>query len=145
MNGYAPLFSTIVDSSIWDEDDSICKVFVTMMALKDADHIVRLTAYQIGRRCRKPEREVLDALLVLSSPDKKRVEPQEYDGRRIQKVDAGWLVLNGEKYKQLAKDEARKSRNRRSVAAWRLRQKLGLPQKNGMLPTEPVNGERGVL
>ena len=135
----------IVDSSIWDEDDSVCKVFITMMALKDADHIVRLTAYQIGRRCRKSEQEVMDALLILASPDKRRVEPQEFDGRRIKKVDDGWLMLNGEKYKRLAQEESRKAKNRRSIAAFRLRQKLGIPQAEGMLPTEPVNGERGIL
>lgn len=145
MNTFAPLFSLVVKSSIWDEDDSTCKVWVTMLALKDADHVVRLTAYQLARECRKTEQEVLDALLVLASPDKKRIEPQEFEGRRIKKVDDGWLVLNGEKYKKMMQAESLKAKNRRSIEAFRLRQKLGIPQKTGGKPTEPVNGENGIL
>ena len=66
MNSWAPLWSGIVDSSIWDEPDYVVKVFLTMMALKDSDHIVRLTAYQISKRAKKDELEVLDALKILN-------------------------------------------------------------------------------
>lgn len=123
MNTWAPLWVGIVDSSIWDEEDYVCKVFITMMALKDADHVVRLNAYQLARRSRKTEAEVLDALKILSSPDEKRLEPQLYEGRRIKAVEDGWLVLNGEKYRAMVRDEMRKARNRRSQQAYRDRQK----------------------
>jgi len=132
MNTYSPIFSLIVDSSIWAEDDSTCKVWITLLALKDADHIVRLSAFQIGRKANKSEQEVLDALYVLSQPDKKRIEPQEFDGRRIKKVPEGWLILNGEKYKRMAIKEAIKAKNRRSIAAYRARAK-------------EVNGADGIL
>ncbi len=145
MNTYSPLFSFVVDSSLWCEEDATIKVFLTMLAVKDADHIVRFTAFQLARKCNKTEQEILDALLVLASPDKKRIEPQEHQGRRIKKVEGGWLVLNGQKYKEMAQEEARKAKNRRGVAAFRLRQKLGIPQSEGALPTEPVNGKRGIL
>jgi hypothetical protein len=109
------------------------------LALKDADHIVRKTAYQIGKLCGgKSEQDVLDAILVLASPDKKRIEPQAHDGRRIKKVPEGWLVLNGEKYKALAQYEAKKARDRRSQAAFRNRKKV---EKQ----SEPIDGESGVL
>jgi hypothetical protein len=133
MNTYTPLFSFIVDSSIWAEDDATCKIFVTMLALKDADHIVRFSAFQIGRKANKTEQEVLDAFLVLASPDRKRVEPQEFDGRRIKKVPEGWLVLNGEKYKRMAIQEATKARNRRSQAAFRARAKADGKDEEGIL------------
>jgi hypothetical protein len=112
-----------VDSSIWDEPDYVVKVFLTMLALKDSDHIVRLNAYQIGQRSRKTELEVLDALKILSSPDTRRVEPQEFDGRRIQSVEDGWLILNGQKYREMVSKERVKARNRRAQEAWRQRQK----------------------
>lgn len=121
MNTWAPLWNGIVDSSIWDEPDYVVKIFLTMMALKDADHVVRLTAYQIGKRARKSESEVLDALKILSSPDKRRMEKQEFDGRRIRAVEEGWLVLNGEKYRALVQLEMRRARNRRAQAAHRAR------------------------
>lgn len=123
MNTWAPLWSKIVYSSIWDEPDLVCKVFLTMMAVKDADHVVRFTPYELGKLARKDELEVLEALKVLSSPDTKRVEQQEYEGRRIKAVPGGWLVLNGEKYKRMMSEEMRKARNRRAQQAWRDRKK----------------------
>ena len=126
MRTWAPLWNGIVDSSVWDEEDMVVKVFLTMLALKDADHIVRMSPYQIGFRSRKTETEVLRALTVLSSPDTKRTEPQPFEGRRIKAVEEGWLILNGEKYRQMVSDEMRRARNRRSQAAYRQRQQAKL-------------------
>lgn len=122
-----------MDSSLWDEPDFVVKVFLTMMALKDADHIVRLTAYQIGRNARKTEPEVIEALKVLSEPDTRRLEKQDFNGRRIEKVEDGWLILNGQKYRDMVSEEMKKARNRRAQAAWRDRQKM---KKGGPLPGE---------
>lgn len=79
----------IVYSSLWDEEDFVIKVFMTMLALKDSDHVYRGTAYQLGVQSRKSETEVLDALKVLSSPDTGRKEAQEHDGKRIRGVEDG--------------------------------------------------------
>lgn len=136
MNTWAPLWSGIVDSSIWAENDCVVKIFLTMLALKDADHVVRMNAYQIGARARKDELEVLEALKVLSSPDKKRVGPQEFEGRRIKAVEDGWLILNGAKYREMVQDEMRKSRLRRAQAAWRERQKRKALKFSPPLPGE---------
>jgi hypothetical protein len=123
VNTWAPLWSGIVDSSLWDEPDHVCKVFLTMMAVKDADHIVRFSAYQIAKKSRKTEAEVLDALRILSSPDTKRLEPQEFEGRRIKSVEEGWLILNGEKYRSKISLEMKRARNRRAQAVFRERKK----------------------
>lgn len=92
------MFSKIVDSSIWAEPDDVVKVFITMLALKDYDHVVRFNAFALGQRSHKTEAQVLEALKVLSSPDKTRLEPQPFEGRRIGKVSDGWLILNGAFY-----------------------------------------------
>lgn len=136
MNTWAPLWNGIVDSSIWDEPDYVVKVFLTMMAIKDADHIVRCTAYQIARKARKTETEVLEALKVLSNPDTLRLEKQEHEGRRIKAVEDGWLILNGEKYREKVQIEMRKARNRRAQAAFRQRQK-----EREMRSGKPLPGE----
>lgn len=107
------------------------KVFMTMMALKDADHIVRMNAYEIGQAARKDEVEVLEALKILSSPDRERKEAQPYEGRRIKAVEEGWLLLNGEKYRAQVALEMKRARNRRAQAAYRKRQ-----QKDDPLPGE---------
>jgi hypothetical protein len=112
MNTWAPLWSKIVDSSLWAEPDVVVKVFLTLLAKKDSDHVVRANAYEISLWARKTEAEVLEALQKLSSPDTRRIEPQPFDGKRIQKVDDGWLVLNGERYREMITKQARKAYKR---------------------------------
>lgn len=110
---FTPLFEEIVDSSIWAESDLVVKVFLTMLAKKDRDYVVRASAFNLARWANKTEEEVLKALKVLMSPDTKRVEKQEFDGRRVKKVDDGWLLLNGKKYDEkmrLMFERARKTR-----------------------------------
>lgn len=135
---WSPLWSGIVDSSIWCEPDHVRIIFVTMLALKDADHIYRGTAFQLSRRANKTEAEVLDALKILSAPDTRRAENQEFEGRRIEAVEEGWLILNGEKYRQLVSIEMKRARNRRAQAAFRERQKAAgkYPVPNPGLPGE---------
>lgn len=137
MNTWFPLWSGVVDSSLWDEPDYVVKVFLTMTALKDADHVYRGSAYALSKRSRKTEAEVLEALKVLAAPDLKRKEKQEFEGRRIKAVEDGWLILNGEKYREKVKIEMTRARNRRAVAAWRERQKGGR--------TQPEPGEAAAL
>lgn len=124
MNLWSPLWNGIVDSSLWDEPDCVCKIFITLLALKDVDNIVRKTAYQIGHHSRKKESEVLEALKILQRPDKRRLEPQEHEGRRIKRVEEGWLILNGQKYRDLVKQEARRASLRKAQAKFRENQKL---------------------
>lgn len=114
MDTFSPIFSKIVDSSLWEEPDWVVKVFLTMLALKDADHVVRHNAYALGRKCwpkdDTAEARVMEALKVLSSPDKRRLEPQPHQGRRIAKVDEGWLVLNGAAYRKMAQELSERMR-----------------------------------
>ena len=113
MTSFAPVFSKIVESSLWSEPDYVCKVFVTLLAIKNSDHVARITAYALGRKCWPAdldgaEKRALDALAILGAPDTRRIEPQPYEGRRIQKVEDGWLILNGQAYEDMAREITRK-------------------------------------
>ncbi len=150
MNTWAPIWSGIVNSSIWDEEDYVVKVFLTMLAVKDADHVVRFSAYQLGRLSRKTEKEVMSALDILSKPDKLRLEPQEYDGRRIERVSEGWMVLNGGKYKSLVQEEMRRTKQRKAQANWRAKQAgKPLPYPNSRntktVIRQPTPGEQAAI
>jgi hypothetical protein len=123
MNSWAPLWSGLVDSSIWEEKDHVFRVFMAMMSLKDSNHLVTMDGYKLARRIHMDIRLVNDALRVLSEPDKKR-PGQPNGGRRIKAVDGGWLILNGEYYRQMVRDEMRRARNRRAQQAYRDRKKL---------------------
>ena len=120
MNSWTPIWNTLVDSSIWEEDDAVCKIFITLLALKDVDQVVRLTAYQIAKKANKTEGEAIRCLKVLASPDKKRIEKQPHDGRRIERVEDGYLVLNGQKFQDMVQDMRRK----RQQAQWQREQRM---------------------
>lgn len=123
MNTFAPLFSTIVDSSLWCEPDHVVKVFLTMMAKKDADMVVRGSAFNIAQWAKKTEAETLDALKILSSPDTRRIEKQLFEGRRIERVEDGWLILNGKFYRELMVKENERARKRRWAAEKRAQER----------------------
>jgi hypothetical protein len=137
MINYVPIFSKIVDSSLWRESDCVVKVFLTMLAKKDGDHVVRATAFMIGEWAKKSEREVLAALKILSSPDTKRIEPQPYEGRRIQKVEDGWLILNGQHYRDLV----RKANRQAYQAKWQAEKRAKEKMMAGIGRGTPLSGE----
>ena len=116
----------VVDSSLWEEPGDVVKVFMTMLATKNSDHVCELDAYRIAKKCNfvLPDRTIdeikaLDIFKILASPDKRRKGKQEFDGRRIQAVAGGWLILNGEKYRKMVSEEMKKARNRRSQTTYR--------------------------
>lgn len=98
MQRYAPIFSQIVDSSLWEEPPHVRILFITLLVLQDHDHIVRVQDHHLRRMANLSDDEVLESLRVLSSPDTRSKIPQPFDGRRIERVEGGWKILNGEKY-----------------------------------------------
>lgn len=121
---WCPVFEAIIDSSIWEEPDYVRIVFLTMLFKKDHQHMVYGTAFNIASWARKTEVEVLKALKILSSPDRRRIEKQEHDGIRIQKVaDRQWFILNGKKYQDLMVENNERSRKRRWAAEKRAQEK----------------------
>jgi hypothetical protein len=92
-DGYTKLFSDIVDSSIWDEDAETCKVWVTLLALCNADGLVRGSVGWLAAKSKVTNSACLEALKKFESPDPQSRTPDN-DGRRIETLQEGWLVLN---------------------------------------------------
>ncbi len=140
MDFYTPIFSKIVDSSLWSETDYVVKVFLTMLAKKDKDFVVRGNAYNISQWAKKTEEETIKALKILAAPDTKRIEKQPFEGRRIEKVKDGWLLLNGRHYQELMTKTNRRIYKAAKQSEYRAR--------HGASPSEPPqhqikeNGER---
>ena len=117
MTGYTPLFQSIVMSSIWQEDPETCKVWITMLALANADGVVEGSIVGLAHSSRVTVTVCQEALVKLLSPDLfSRTKDDE--GRRIREVDGGWLIINHKKYRQKAKSRAeyyRKWREKKKV------------------------------
>lgn len=101
MSYWRPIFDSMFDSSVWDEPYHVRLLWVAMIGLQGRDHVVRCTPYALHKRANITEEEALEGLRVLSNPDRRRKEHQEFEGRRIREVEGGWLVLNGAKYYEL--------------------------------------------
>ena len=138
MNSFAPLFCKIIDSSIWEEPDNVRIVFITMLLKQDRDGVVRGSAYNIAKWANKTEDDVLEALGVLSSPDTRRKEPQPHDGRRVMRVEDGWLLLNAKKYQDEMRAIFRRARN----AAWMKNHRM---RSGGTLAERNAIAEGGLL
>lgn len=146
---YVPIWDGMLLSSLWEEDDLVLKVFLTMLLLKDYDHVVRKSAYQIARAALKTEEQVLWALDVLKNPDTRRKEPQEFEGRRVRKVEDGWLILNGKKYQEDMVSANRRAYKRKWEAEKRVKAKMGLNKgataREGRAEAEYVAGDPGAI
>lgn len=122
MTGYTKLFASIITSSIWDLTLPTRIVWVTMLAMREQDHIVRATMKSLALFARVSEAEANSAIQELSDPDP-HSRTQEFEGRRIKAVEGGWLLLNGEKYRKLLSAAERKEYNRVKQTEYRKRRK----------------------
>jgi hypothetical protein len=107
MTGYTKLFGSIVDSTIWRESKETKIVWITMLAKANRDGLVEASLPGLADASRVSLDECIEALKCLSSPDKYS-RTKLHEGRRIQEVDGGWIILNHSKYRaKMNADERR--------------------------------------
>jgi hypothetical protein len=113
MPGYTKLFSSIVHSTIWREEDHVRIVWVTMLALADKNGIVEASIPGLSDVSRVSIEHCTDALEHLKSEDRYS-RSQDFNGRRIEEVEGGWLLLNYVKYRgKLVKEKVREQTRER--------------------------------
>ena len=118
--GFAKLSDTLTKSSIWSEKLHVRVVWISFLAEKDEDGLVRGSRSGLIRACNVTPEQYDDAIDVLTSPDPDSQNP-ENDGRRIEVVPGGVVVLNHAEYR-LPEDQKREN-TRNRVRAHRQRQK----------------------
>lgn len=115
---YTKLFSEILLSTIWYEPDHVRLVWITMLAMKNDRHEVLASVQGLADMAKVPKEKCEEALGRLSSPDPESRSP-EHEGRRIEKIDGGWYILNGEKYRKRRSAEDRKEYMREYMRKYR--------------------------
>lgn len=98
METWTRLFSSIVTSSIWAEEKETKIVWVTMLALKDSEGKVEGSIPGLAQVAGVTKEECAKAIAILEGPDEYS-RTKENDGRRIKRVERGWVVLNHIKYR----------------------------------------------
>jgi hypothetical protein len=98
---YNKLFTKILDSSIWLETTPTRIVWLTFIACMDESGFVQFAAIgNVANRARVTLEEAQEAIKALENPDPESGDP-DHEGRRIERVPGGWMVLNAEKHRQL--------------------------------------------
>jgi len=119
---YNKIFTKILDSSIWLESNPTRIVWFTFLACMDETGFVQFASVKnLAHRAIVTLEEAEKAVLCLESPDPDSSDP-DLEGRRIERVPGGWMVLNAPKYRDIVTKAVAQERTRNRVA--KHRQKL---------------------
>jgi len=111
MSGYTKLFSSILASTVWREDMETRIVWITLLAMAGKNGVAEGSVPGLADFARVSVEGTRRALVKLSSPDPDS-RTHENDGRRIEAVDGGWLLLNHAKYRAKLSEEERREYQR---------------------------------
>lgn len=130
---YAKLFSTIVTSTVWGEPHTTRIVWITMLATADKNGEVMATIPGIARLANVTIAEAEEAIARFLAPDPYSRTPDD-EGRRIEKIEGGWHLLNYEKYRRMASLDEKKESNAERQRRHRERKKRnGVPVTSNAL------------
>ncbi len=125
----------IIHSSLWAEDSDTKICWITLLLLADATGFVCAAASAIAREAGISAEVARRALELFQGPDDESRTPDN-QGKRIEKVDGGYRVLNYEKYRE--RDYTNAERQKR----WRESQKSNVTSVTEALPVTPRNTSR---
>ena len=135
MAGYTKLFSTIVTSSIWREDNTTRIVWITMLALSDATGHVDASIPGLAAAANVEVDECERSIAKLLAPDKYSRTP-EFEGRRIEPEPGGWRILNHAKYREKGRSRDRSEYYRQYRA--RRSHNSAQPRATSSNPANPI-------
>lgn len=118
MAGFTKLSSDIVTSTIWLEDDSTLRIWIGMLALAGPDGFVPGSVPGLASIFRVTVDQMRSALAKFEGPDPDS-RTKDNDGRRIEPMDGGWLLLNHAKHREKKDPEIRRKQVREAVARHR--------------------------
>lgn len=135
-DNFVKVYEKILDSSIWGQSSDTRIVWITMLAMSDAEGYVSASIGGISRRAAVSLEAAQVAIQYLESPDEESPE-DEYEGRRIERVPGGWVILKRTEYRdkqtQAQQRTAERVRNHRRAKS---------AQRNApCIPDSSCNGE----
>lgn len=128
---YVKLFGSILNSSVWQETHATRLVWITLLLLADEDGFVKSSVGGLAHQARVNRDEAEAALATFQSPDPDS-QTSDHDGRRIERVEGGWMVLNYGKY--------RETRTRKQVTA--ANRQARKRKKDNEITADGADGER---
>ena len=133
---YTKLFSSIVTSTIWSESDRTRIVWITMLAICDKNGEVQGSIPGLARIAGVPVEDCRAAIATFLSPDLDS-RTKDDEGRRIEGIDGGWILLNYAKYREMASHEDRQRSAAERQARVRDRKKRNAESRTSHAPVTP--------
>ncbi len=103
--GFAKLDVGIVDSTMWMKPHDALRVWICLLAKCDSYGIVRAAAPALAHLCFVTLDRFEEIIEELAAPDKHSRTPDN-EGRRLQKIEGGWLILNYLRYRDMMQRKA---------------------------------------
>jgi len=107
-DSFTKLWGSILDSSVWGEPPHVRIVWITLLAMADQHGYVGASVDGIARRAAVTLDEAREALERFQQPDDLS-RSSDHDGRRVERVDRGWHLLNYEYFRDLRDKEQRRA------------------------------------
>lgn len=127
MTGYTKLAASILHSSIWSEDDRTRIVWITLLAMANQHGEVLASIPGVARMAGVPIADAETALRRFMSPDPYSRTPDK-EGRRIEAIEGGWLLVNHAKYRAAFSRDDQKAKTAERVARHRAKAKPATPE-----------------
>jgi hypothetical protein len=137
---FTKLFSSITESTVWCEPDSTRIVWITMLAMADRNGRVWGSIPGLANRARVTLQQCENALITFKSPDRYSRTP-DHEGRRIEDIDGGWILLNYEKHRAVQDDQSILESKRRYAARRRAEEKAKKVEKVEVDRSEWIQAE----
>lgn len=136
---YNKIFTKILDSSIWLETHPTRIVWFTFLAAMDENGFAQFASTaNLAHRARVTLEECEVAVKCMESPDENSSDPDN-EGRRIERVHGGWVVLNSTKYRDLVTRAVAQEKTRQRVARFRAAKKQAAGNVTGNAGVTPAN------
>ena len=139
---YNKLFTSILDSSIWLEEPATKVVWITLLAAMDEDGFAHFAAVKnLANRAVLTLEDTEGAVKVLESPDPNSSD-SDHEGRRIERVPGGWIVLNARKYHNATTRAIAKQKTRERVTRFRQKKRIESQVKfpcNAGVTSQPIS------
>ncbi len=114
MAGFVKLDSGILASSVWSEPIETRIVWITILAMADRGGFVAASLSGVQRAANLPIEDVEKAIQTLQSPDTDS-RTSAHEGRRIEKIEGGWIILNYSMYREKQYKESQKEAAREGM------------------------------
>lgn len=121
---YVKLFRSILNSTVWMEDDHVIRVWLTFLLLVDSDGILKISIPGLAKEARVSIERCRSALEILEAPDPDSQSSEE-EGRRILRIGGDepvWFVVNYKHYRGIKDSDFRREYMREYMKDYRKRQ-----------------------